>query len=414
MFYKDKSVPTIQIARELNVDAIIEGSVMRADERVRINVQLIDGRTDRHLWADNFDRDLDDIFALHSEVAQAITQQVAIILKGEDAYSPLTRKKVDPRALDEYVRGRSLWNKRTGESLMAAITHFKASIAYDSTNALAWAGLAESYAIAPNYMGMNPASAATLTRQAAQEAISLEPNLAQPYVAMGWVADLLKDAESYYQKAITVDPNYATAYHWYASNLYAQGDLSGAEEYYDRAVALDPHSAIIRSNRVAVFVGRRQTEKVISEWEEIWAIDPQFNANLHLLIFTHAYTGNGEMARQLLFRLPPYHRSDSLFYRLSLAAIHALEGDKQAALDLLPTVPAGGESLGYLDDSRRLSALIYATVGSMDKAFEFLNAYAENLHDPTSLLAIPHIWYDVSLSTDPRFKALLQKYGVAN
>ncbi|MCH7575993.1 MAG: tetratricopeptide repeat protein [Candidatus Marinimicrobia bacterium] len=414
MFYGGKNIPTARIVQELGVDAIVEGSVLRAGERVRITVQLIDARTDKHLWSDNFDRDLVDIFALHSEVARAITEQVAATLQGGVTYAPTTTKKIDPRALDEYVRGRSLWNKRTGESLSAAITHFKAAIAYDSTSALAWSALAEAYALAPPYMEMGADIAATMTRQAAQNAISLEPGLAQPYVALGFVTDLLTEAEPYYQKAIALDPNYATAYHWYGMALFFQGNLSGAEENLNRAVALDPRSAIIRSNRVANFAARRQTGKAFSEWDEIWKIDPQFSANIFELIIAHAFAGNGEQAKELLSRFPRRTPRDSLLYRVNLAAIHTLGGDKQAALNLLPTTPAGGTSLLGIDDSRLVSALVLAALGEMDRAFEFIDAYADNLPDPRALLSIPYAWLSDSLSADPRFEALLQRYGVAN
>ena len=240
----ERSIP--EIGRELEVDAILEGSVLRVDDQVRITVQLIHVPTDTHLWSDSFVRELRDVLALHGEVARAVAHEVHAVLTPEESRRLVRTREVDPRALEHYVRGRYLWNQREGGPLREALSEFRAALDVDPTYAEAWAGIADTYVV-PAGAGLAE-DALARARDAARRALALDSTLAEAHasLAYGLMGEWAwEESEHHFRRAIELNPSYATAHQWYAELLVATNRADEAVASARRARVRDPLSPII-------------------------------------------------------------------------------------------------------------------------------------------------------------------------
>src|SRR5438093_7707456 len=239
-----------QIAKQLGVAHILEGSVQKATDQVRVNVQLINALTDAHLWADTYDRKLTDIFAVESEIAKTIADTLQAKLTGSEKTEMSKKPTEDPEAYEFYLKGRFFWNKRTGIDLRKAIEYYDQAIAKDPGYALAYAALADSYGLLRFYGGASPAESVVPAEAAAKTALELDDSLAEAHAALGKVLFFseidLPGAMREYKRAIELQPNDATAHHWYGSGgpLLALGQFDRAIKEGKRAVELDPLSLI--------------------------------------------------------------------------------------------------------------------------------------------------------------------------
>ena len=216
-----KSLP--QIANELNVDAVIEGSVIRSGDRVRIAAQLIHAATDQHLWAESYERDFKDVLSLQSEIAQRIADEVSVTVTPQERETLKRARQVNAEAHEHYLMGRYHWNKRSEPSVKKAVTHFQQAIDRDPTYAQGYAGLADCYNILGYYNSLSPRDAYPKGRAAATKALQLDGTLAEPHATLGVVKrDFEWDwagAEEDFQRAITRNPSYVEAYHWRSTLL---------------------------------------------------------------------------------------------------------------------------------------------------------------------------------------------------
>ena len=270
MTYKQtrKSVP--EIARELNVAAIVEGTVMRAGDSVRITAQLIRAADDKHLWAQSYQGELRDALALQSRLAQAIAGQIrSTLIPGAEAQlrSP---QQVSAQAYDAYLKGRYFWNKRTADDFRKAVNSFNDAVRLEPTYARAYAGLADSYALMGDweYGILPPSDAFRRAKAAAVKAIELDESLGEAHTSLGFVLDSYDwdwaGAEREYQKAIALNPGYATLHHWYAWHLIVIGQADRAMTEMEKAESLDPLSLIIGSDMAdgVLFIARRYDEAI--------------------------------------------------------------------------------------------------------------------------------------------------------
>lgn len=227
MKYKNSRTPLAEIARSLHVDAVVEGSVVRSGDKLRITAQLIDARTDRHLWAEDYDRDLRDVVAVQGEVARRIAQEIKTTLTPEEKAQLASQRQVNPEAYEAYLKGRYFWNKRTEAGIKKAITHFQQSIAKDPNSPLAYDGLADCWHSAGWYGYLSPQETFPKTRAAAMKALELDATLGEAYASLAMVSMNYdwdwSAAEREFRKAIELNPNYANAHHWYADYLSAVG-----------------------------------------------------------------------------------------------------------------------------------------------------------------------------------------------
>jgi TolB-like protein/DNA-binding winged helix-turn-helix (wHTH) protein/Tfp pilus assembly protein PilF len=275
-----KSLP--QIARDLNVQAVVEGSVFRSGDRVRISVQLIRVPADEHLWAQSYEGDLRDALALQNQVAQAIADQIRVTVSRQERAALKKSKPVNAVAYDSYLKGRYYGNMRTAAGLTQAIELFKQSIAADPSNAEAYSGLADSYSLSGSweYGLLAPAEAFPQAKAAADEALALDDSLAEAHTSLALVLDLYywdwDAAEKQYKLAISLNPGYATAHHWYAWHLFVMG--RNAEALYEmrRAESLDPLSLIIRADLADALCIAHLFDEAVQQSERTLALDPNF------------------------------------------------------------------------------------------------------------------------------------------
>ena len=253
---KYKSAPgnLRDVARQLGVANILEGSVQRSNDQVRVNVQLINALTDAHLWADTYDRHLIDIFAVESEIAKTIAETLQAKLTGSEKAMIAAQPTSDTTAYELYHKGRSLWEKRSGDNLPKAIAFYEQAIAHDPKYALAYAGLANSYVLLPLYFSVPQRDAMAKAREAALKALEIDPKLTEAHNALGKILNFddldLVGAAREFQRAIELQPNNATAHQWYGNGpLDSLGRFDQAIAETKRAVELDPLSPIINTDR---------------------------------------------------------------------------------------------------------------------------------------------------------------------
>jgi TolB-like protein/DNA-binding winged helix-turn-helix (wHTH) protein/tetratricopeptide (TPR) repeat protein len=256
MQYKTNRKSLPEIARDLRVDAIVEGSVQRSANRVRITAQLIDGKTDAHLWAQSFDRNLNDVLMLESEVAQAVTSEIRITLTPADEARLPSPHVVSQKAHDAYLHGRYLWNTRTKQGLEQSISFYQEAIKEDSQYALAYAGLADSYILLENNGEMPATIANPEIQSAAIKAVAADPNLSEAHMILADAREMEWDwagAEKEYKRALELNPGLARAHHWYAVLLSNLKRYDEAILEINRAVDLEPLSQRLYANQCQIY-----------------------------------------------------------------------------------------------------------------------------------------------------------------
>ena len=412
MHYKGTKKSLPQIAQELQVDAVIEGTVQRADGRVRVRAQLIEARSDRHLWAQTYERDLQDVLKLQSDIAQAIAREVRAKLTPAELAQLASRKPVHPKAFDDYLQGRYLyWNKRTVVNLRKAIEYFESAIREDPTYALPYVGVADCY----NSMGsvqigaLPPPEGRRRAEEAALKALELDPTLAEAHTALGVVRHYSWDwaaAEEEFKRAIKLNPNYANAHNFYASYLMSRGRTDEVFAASNRARELDPLSLAISAQRgFLLFLARRYDDSV-EQLRGIIVTDPNhYQAHWFL---AHTYAANGQLDEAIAAA----EKAAALSARSPgalgiLGMVYGLAGKKDEATKVV------GELL-ELNERRYVTpaALVfsYTGLGDKDQAFVWMEkSYEERSNFMAYLKAIPLL---DPLRSDPRFADLLRRVGL--
>src|SRR6202521_622229 len=250
MAYKHARKPLPQIAREMNVDAVVEGTVLRSGDQVRITAQLIEASSDKHLWSQSYQGELRDTLALQSKVARAIAEQIRINLNPQEQAALKKVKIVNPEAYESYLKGRYFWNKRTADGLKVALAYFKQAIEEDPKYTQAYSGLADTYALLGDwqYAVMTPKEAFPKAKAAALKALELDGSLGEAHNSLAFVLDGFDwdfdAADKEFRRAIALNPGYATAHHWYAWHLSLLGRFDQAIAEMKKAQNLDPLSLI--------------------------------------------------------------------------------------------------------------------------------------------------------------------------
>src|ERR1700723_4805833 len=280
MAYKHARKPLPEIAHELNVDAIVEGTVLRSGDQVRITAQLIDAAADKHLWSQSYEGELKDTLALQNQVARAIADQIRINLNPQEQAALKTAKVVNPEAYESYLKGRYFWNKRTPDSLKVALAYFNQAIDEDPTYAQAYSGLADTYALLGDwqYGVMSFKEALPKAKAAAIKALELDSSLSEAHTSLGyslrafdWDFD---SAGKEFQRAIELNPSYATAHHWNAMNLALLGRPKEALVEMRNAENLDPLSLIINADLAEFLLLTHSYDESVKQSRKIIEMDP--------------------------------------------------------------------------------------------------------------------------------------------
>jgi TolB-like protein/DNA-binding winged helix-turn-helix (wHTH) protein len=273
-----KTIP--EIARDLNVSAIVEGSVERSGERVRVRVQLIQASTDRHLWAQEYDRQLSDVLQLEADVAQDLAREIQLRVSQQQRNGLMARRQVNPQAFQDYLLGRHYWSMRTPETLDKAIEYFHRAIQEDPADARSYAGLAQCYIVLPFYVPTSQAEAYANAQQAATRALALDDSLPEAHLAIAEVK-LYRDwdfvgAEREFRTTLSLNPNYATAHQWYGEFLTVMERNSEAIREQEMAMALDPLSSIVHHQAAGAYLAAGQFDKGLEQFREVQEINPNF------------------------------------------------------------------------------------------------------------------------------------------
>jgi TolB-like protein/Tfp pilus assembly protein PilF len=407
MRFKKSSEVLPEIARKLSVKVIVEGSVLRDGENVRITVQLIQASPEKHLWAGNFDRPLKNILALQSDVARAIAQEVRVIVTPEEQKEMAASRSVNPESHEAYLKGRFYWNKRTGPDFQKAVEYFDRAIEKDSSYALAYAGIASTYILIPQFVVPSPKEYVSKAETAVRRALQLDPNLAEAHAVLSVIkSDYEWDwagAESELRRAIVLDPNYPTAHHWYSCLLQYFDRLDEALAEIKQAQNLDPLSPAINTGMGYVLYEMGQYDKAKDQHKQVLDLDPGFMLAHSNLGFVYEVQGKFDEAIEEYWEVRKLVGS-STFGLSDLGRALARSGKRSDALIILDQ---------FLELSRQGSpvsfdiAQIYYGLGDKNKAFEWLEkAYQERSFGLLYLKSDP-IWE--SLRSDPRFIALLKK-----
>lgn len=412
MRYKQTGKTAPQIAAELNVDGLLEGTVARDGDQVRINVQLIHGPTDKHLWAASYERGLPGVLAMQSEVAQAIAQEIKASLTPEEHVRLAHARPVNPQAYEAYLKGRHFWETRTTDGLQTALEYFETAIRIDPSFALAYTGLADTYSILGDQKVLAPGESFPKARAAAQRALELDDNLAEAHAAMALVLHLYDwdwpASRREIDRAIQLNPSYASAHHWRALFLSQMGRHAEALAEIRKARALDPLSPRINANiGGTVLATARQYEQAIQELQNALTLFPE-DATTHVFLGSvFSAVGRHEEAIAYTRRGITLGHKPAASEMLNLARVLALAGKHQEANKMIATVLKAG-------DKKRLPcpAELYIALGENDQAFACLErGYRERDSDMAWLLVAPG--FD-PLRSDPRFAALLRKMKLAS
>lgn len=406
-----------QIAQQLGVTNILEGSVQKTTDQVRVNVQLINAATDAHLWADTYDRKLTDIFAVESEIAKSVAETLQAKLSGSEEHAIAKRPTENPEAYELYLKGRFLWNKRTEADLRKAIQYFQQAIEKDPNYALAYAGMADCYDVL-FFHSVRPIRGSDVFPQAkaaALKAIELDETSAQAHAALAkalfeYYWDFA-GAEKEFRRAIELNPNYATVHQWNCEYLSAMGRFEEAAAEIKRARELDPLSMIINAMAGLRYFWARQYSDAVVALHATLTMDPNFPAAHSYLADVYEAMGNyegaiaeEEQAEVLYGRQTPQSAGmQAVALREALAREGAQGYWKKVLAIALQDQEKGNVDLYDL-------AAIYAHLGDKDKALELLKKACDE-HAAASLLHLNDdaAWDD--LRGDPRFRDLVRRIG---
>lgn len=405
--YKSTGENLRQIASELGVTNIVEGSVQKANDQVHVNVQLLNAVTDSHLWADTFDRKLTDVFGVESEIAKTIADTLRAKLTGRETATLAARPTENNGAHDLYLKGRFFWNKRTSADMKTALGYFEQAANVDPNYAVAYAGMADCYLLLPLYGGGVPTEMYPKATTMAQKAIALDPNLGEPHASLGLIHALFDfdfaTSVREFQEAIRLNPNYATAHHWFGdSTLPALGQFDRANAEVKRALDLDPLSVVYNVDAGTVYWITGRYQEAVAQFRKAIEMDPR-NYTAHWGL-GQALERVGDLAGAIAEYEKSTQLDDDPLPLGLLGAAKAKAGNRAVALAILNRLEDVTKHRYVPDYS---FALIHLALGEKDQAMKWLeSSFAKHQPDLNWIRVDPDLR---PFHGDPRFEVLAER-----
>jgi serine/threonine protein kinase/tetratricopeptide (TPR) repeat protein len=407
--YKGRQTDARKVGRELGVKSVLNGRIVERGDNLSISIELIDARDDTQIWGDQYNRKLSDVLAMQEEIARQISQKLQLKLGGEDEQRINKHFTDDPEAYKLYLKGRFYWSKRTEDGLKKGIEYFNQAIEKDPSYALAYAGLADCYAIQVELEASPPTELYPKVKAAAHKALEIDDSLAEAHTSLGAAYEYewnWAEAEQQYKRAVELNPSYATAHHWYAAYLISRLRSAEAIREMQRALELDPLSLIVNTSMGRVLYGAGQYDRAIEQLKKTLDMDTNFaEAHFQLGMVYEQKRMFDDSARE-------FQKAADLFndpmMKAWVARTYALAGRKGDAERVLSEVKS-------LSKQKYASpypmASIYAALGQKDAAFEWL----ERVYKDHSYYVV---WLNIDrvfdgLRSDSRFQDLIDRIGIA-
>ncbi len=409
MRYKGKETDVAKIAGELGVDAVMTGRLTKRGDNLNITVELVDARTNKSLWGEQYERKLSELLTTQREIVTEIVGKLQLKLSGESEQKLAKKYTDNDEAYQLYLKGRYYWNRRTTENIKIAIEQFKAATDKDPNYALAYSGLADCYVLLPEFAGIPISEAMPKANANAERAIAIDEKLAEGHTSLGGVN--LKswkwaEAEQEFKRAIELNPNYATAYHWYCVLLRSLGRFDEAAQMIGKAKELDPLSVAINNNVVQIYMIRKDYPKMAEATLKLIELFPDYNLGYQVL--GDSYLKLGRETEAIANLQKSTEMSNRSVMTLSfLGHGYAVTGKRNEAYAIIKELE---ESYARKESSGRNIAMVYAGLGEKDKAFEWLEKDFQSRSGELAYIR----WYMQfePLRDDPRYKDLLQRMGL--
>jgi TolB-like protein/Flp pilus assembly protein TadD len=406
--FKGKDIDPQKAGKELGVRAVLRGRVTQRGDNLQISAELVDVSNNTHIWGRQYNKRMSDILTVQEDISKDIAQQLSLKLVGEDEKNLAKRPTENPEAYRLYLKGRFHWNKRNSNDLQKAVGYFEKAIEKDPDYALAYAGLASTYAVLPEYSGLATTGFIPKTEMAARKALELDATLAEPHAALGLVKYTYQwdwqGADEEFKRAIELDPNSPTTRHWYSSALELQGRWQEALSEMKRAQELDPLSPVITNNVGEILSYMRQYDSALEQFNKALELDPSLPGLHSGIAFVYVQQDRFDEAISELQKLQQIVGTKSPYGMGDLAYVYARAGRKAEAITILNRLLEFSKQ-GYAVAVQIATA--YTALGDQNKAFEWLEKGYDEQNTQLGYLKIDPAWRP--LQSDPRYAALLKK-----
>ena len=409
--FKGQNIDIPTIGKRLKVDIILEGSVRKEGNKLRITAQLIKVTDGFHLWSETYDRLMKDVFAIQDEISLSIVERLKVsLLKGENSKLKV-RPTISLEAYNLYLKGRYYWNKRTKEAFQKGLEYFQLAIEKDPTYALAYAGIADCYNLLQVYAYLPPKEAFPKARAAAEKALEIDSSLAEAHTSLAWVRmsyDLDWSAgEKEFKRALELNPSYATGHHWYSIYLTAMGRHAESLVHIKRAQEVDPLSLMINIDLGTVLFYGHQDDLALEQYQKTLEMNKNFAVSYWRLAMIYAQKEMYNEAIAATQNIKEILGGEDPLFLTTLGYIYSLSGKRDEAKKVLNEL-SGLSKHSYISSLR--IALIYMGLGQDEQAFKWLEkAHEERDFWMTLIKVAPHF---ERLRSDPRFKILLKKMNL--
>ena len=407
--YKGKEVDPQAVGSELNVRALLMGRVRETGDNLNVQVDLVDAKTGAQLWGHEYDGKTSDVLSVKQSIAREVTDKLRLRLSGDEKHQLTKRDTSNSESFQCYLRGRYYWNKRSAEGIKKAIEQFQEALDHDPNYALGYVGLADSYLALELYAGLPASEVVPKARAAADRALQLDDSLSEAHATSAFINQKLwrwPEVEQELKRAISLNPNYPTAHHWYAYYFYITRDFDGATSEIKRAYELDPLSSVISENVALVYLLKNDLKAAIEQCLRTIELDPNFADVHYVLGFAYLKAGRIEEATA------EFQKSVDLSGRAStylgnLGYCYAVSGRREEALKILKELEARyaeGKSSG------QFLAGVYAGLGEKDHAFSWLEKDFQQRSGQLPTIAW-RLHFD-GLRSDPSYQDLLSRMGL--